>query len=328
MRALFATIGSLLIATAAIAADAPVATVGNKTITKPELEKRVAAQLMELEQQRYDAMREGLEAMIAESLIEQEAAALKMKPEELVKKEIQDKSATPTDAEIQQVYEENKQALGGATLDQVKDRIVEYLATNKMEQRRQAYIGELKKKYKTTVALKPPKIEVGKGTRPPLGKKDAKVTIVMFSDYECPFCKRSEPTVDQVMTTYKDNVVLYYRDFPLPFHQSARPASEAANCANEQGKFWELHKKLMASSDLSKAAIDKMAGEAGLDVKKLNECIDKGTHKKDIDTDMADGEALGIDGTPAFFINGRRLSGAQPFEKFKEVIDEELVVSN
>src|SRR6185436_11542850 len=228
MRTLLATIATLLIASStAWAADAPVATVGNKPISKAELEKRVAAQLMEVDQQRYEVMREGLEALIAESLIEQEAAALKMKPEDLVKQQIQSKVAPATDAEIQQVYEENKQQLGGATLDQVKDRIVEYLGAQKMEQRRQEYLTELKKKYKTSVALKPPKVEVGKGTRPALGKKDAKITIVMFSDYECPFCKRSEPTVDQVMATYKDNVQFYYRDFPLSFHQSARGAAEA-----------------------------------------------------------------------------------------------------
>src|SRR5262249_6172616 len=161
--------------------------------------------------------------------------------------------------------------------------------------RRQEYLGELKKKYKTTVALKPPKMEVGKGSTPPLGKKDAPVTIVMFSDYECPYCKRSEGTVEEVMKAYKDKVELYYRDFPLPFHANARPASEAARCANAQGKFWEYHNKLMASEDLSKDALKKMAGETGLDQAKFAECVDKGTYKKDVDADVAAGEAVGID---------------------------------
>lgn len=327
MRTFIATIACALIATAALAADAPVATVGNKTITRAELEKQVAAQLTEIEQQKYDALREGLDALIAQSLIEQEAAALKMKPEELVKKEIQDKVAPPADAEIQAVYDENKQALGGATLDQVKDRIVEFLQGQKMEMRRQEYLAELKKKYKTTVALKPPKIEVGKGALPMRGKKDAPVTIVMFSDYECPFCKRSEAVVDQVTETYKDKVQLYYRDFPLPFHANAKPASNASRCANAQGKFWEYHNKLMASADLSKDNLKKLATETGLDAAKFNECVDKETYKKDVEVDITAGEAVGIDGTPAFFINGRRLSGAQPYEKFKEIIDEELVVN-
>jgi protein-disulfide isomerase len=322
-----AMIAFTLIATSAAAADPPVATVGNKSISRADLDKKVAPQLMEVEQQRYEVLRQGLDELVAAALIEQEAAARKMKPEDLEKQEIQDKVPQPTDAEIQQVYDENKQALGGATIDQVKDRIVEFLRAQKVEARKQEYLGELKKKYKTTVSLKPPKVEVAKGSRPPLGKQGAPVTIVMFSDYECPFCKRSEATVDQVMDSYKDKVQLFYRDYPLPFHANARPASEAAHCANAQGKFWEYHKKLMASSDLSKASLQKLAGETGLDQKKFDQCLDSGTYKKDVEGDIAAGEAVGVDGTPAFFINGRRLSGAQPFEAFKEIIDEELAVN-
>jgi len=327
MRILTLTLVAALIAGSALAADAPVATVGGKTITRAQLEKEMAAQLMEVEQERYEVLKEGLDALIAQALVEQEAAALKVTPDDLLKKEILDKVPKPSDAEIQQVYEENKQALGGATLDQVKDRIVEYLTAQKGEERRQAYIGELKKKYKTTVSLQPPKIEVGKGTRPPLGDKNAPVTIVMFSDYECPFCKRAEPTVEQVMEKYKGKVQLYYRDYPLPFHQNAKPASEAAHCANAQGKFWEYHKKVMAAEDLSKANLQKIASDVGLDRKKFDACLDKGEFKQAVEVELIEGEAVGIDGTPAFFINGRRLSGAQPFEKFQEIIEEELAGS-
>ena len=327
MKAMILTLAAFLCAAPALAADATVATVGTKSITRAELEKRMAPQLMDVEQERYEVLKEGLDAMVAESLVEQEAAARKVKPEELLQVEVTSKITPPTDAEIQQVYEENKQALGGATLDQVKDRIVDYLSAEKGEKQRQAFIGELKKKYKTTVDLNPPKLEVGKGTRPPLGNKSAPVTIVMFSDYECPFCKRAEPTVDAVMAKYKDKVQLYYRDYPLPFHQNAKPASEAAHCANAQGKFWEYHKKVMASEDLSKAALQKIASDVGLDRKKFDECLDKGTFKQAVEVEMVEGENLGIDGTPAFFINGRRLSGAQPVEKFSEIIDEELAGS-
>jgi len=321
------TVFALAITTAALAADPPLATVGKKTITRAEVEKQAATELQELEQQRYDAMRQGLDSLIAQALIEQEAASLNIKPEQLIQREVLAKTPPPTDAEIQQVYEENKGQLGGASLDSVKDRIVEFLQAQKSEQRRAVYLDELKKKYKTTIALKPPKIEVGKGTTPLRGKKDAPVTIVMFSDYECPFCKRSEATVDLVMNNYKDKVQLYYRDYPLPFHPSARPASSAAHCANAQGKFWEYHAKLMASTDLSKDSLQKLAGDTGLDKAKFDECIAKGTYDKDVEADIAAGEAVGIDGTPVFFINGRRLSGAQPYEKFKEIIDEELVVN-
>src|SRR5262249_4153860 len=105
---------------------------------------------------------------------------------------------------------------------------------------------------------------------------------------------------------------------------NARPAAEAAACANAQGKFWDYHHKLFASSDLSTAKLKSMAGESGLDQAKFDACFDKQEQKAFVDQDIADASAVGVTGTPAFFINGRMLSGAQPYDKFKEVIDEEL----
>src|SRR5262249_27773904 len=169
--------------------------------------------------------------------------------------------------------------------------------------------------------------EVWTGGRAGGGAEKAPVTIIAFSDYQCPYCKRAHATVEQVMKTYGDKVKLVYRDYPLPFHENARPAALAAACANAQGKFWEFHQKLWGASDLSTANLKAMAGEVGLDQKKFDECLDKQEFKAVIEKDIADGAAVGVTGTPAFFINGRMLSGAQPFEKFKQVIDEELARS-
>jgi protein-disulfide isomerase len=134
-------------------------------------------------------------------------------------------------------------------------------------------------------------------------------------------------TVQEVMKTYGDKVRLVHRDFPLPFHPQARPAAEAARCAEAQGKFWEYHSKLFASQDLSTEKLQALATEVGLDRAKFDACVSKQQFNEGIDKDVADGTDAGVTGTPAFFINGRMLSGAQPFEKFKEVIDEELARS-
>ena len=234
----------------------------------------------------------------------------------------------PSDAEIQKVYDENKSQLGNQTLDQVKPRIVEFLKQQKAGERQQAFVEELKAKYKTTINLKPPVVEVSTAGRPARGPDKAPITIIAFSDYQCPYCKRAHTTVEQVMKTYGDKVKLVYRDYPLPFHENARPAALAAACANAQGKFWEYHQKLWAASDLSTEKLKAMAGEVGMDQKKFDECLAKQEFKAVIDKDIADGAAVGVTGTPAFFINGRMLSGAQPFERFKEVIDEELARSS
>jgi protein-disulfide isomerase len=147
----------------------------------------------------------------------------------------------------------------------------------------------------------------------------------MFSDYECPYCKRGEDVVAQVMSTYGDKIRLVFRDYPLPFHANARPAAEAAKCANAQGKFWEYHDKLFANqASLGVEDLKRYAGEVGLDQAQFDSCVGERKFQNDVQADLDAGQQVGVDGTPAFFINGRMLSGAQPFEAFKSVIDEEL----
>jgi protein-disulfide isomerase len=313
----------------AAAGDGKVATVGNRTITRAELETHVRPKLIEIENERYEALREGLDEMIAEELMKQEAKARGTTPEALEKEEIDAKVAEPTDDEIQKVYDENKAQLGGQTLEQSKPRIVAYLQQEKAEARRGVFLQELKGKHKTAVALRAPVVEVAAAGRPEKGGgAKAPVTIIEFSDYQCPFCKRAEQSVDKVMEAYGNKVRVVFRDFPLPMHSDARPAAEAANCANAQGKFWEYHQKLFANqSALGEDKLKSYAEAVGLDGAKFARCMQEKPFRVAIDKDIADGAKVGVSGTPAFFINGRMLSGAQPFEKFKEVIDEELATA-
>jgi protein-disulfide isomerase len=305
---------------------AKVATVGDRTITRTELEEHVRPKLIEVENQRYEALREGLDEMIADELERHEAKGRGISSEDLEQREITAKAPEPTDDEVQKLYDDNKAQLGGQTLDQIKPRIVAYLKEQKSEARRTAFIDELKQKYKTTVALRPPVVEVASAGRPEKGGGTrAPVTIIEFSDYQCPFCQRAETVVDQVVQTYGDKVRLVFRDYPLPMHPQARPAAEAANCANAQGKFWDYHAKLFANqSALGEDKLKEYATQVGLDGAKFEQCLADKPFKSAIDKDIADGGKVGVNGTPAFFINGRMLSGAQPFEKFKEVIDDEL----
>jgi len=307
------------------AAAEPLATVGKQTIDRAQVEQAVKSQLVAVETERYEAIKSGLDQLIAESLFAQEATARGVTVEQLQQTEIIAKVKQPTDAEIHKVYDDNKEQLGDATLEQVKPQIVQYLTRQAMQAQHQAFVEELKKKYPTKVTLKPPVVEVSLGSTPAKGNPKAPVTIIEFSDYQCPFCKKAEPTVQEVLKVYgPDKVRFAYRNFPLPMHTDARPAAEAAGCAAEQGKFWEYHEKLMAAKDLSPANLQTMATELGMDKKKFDDCYAAEKFKGDIEKDVKAGEEAGVNGTPAFFINGRMLDGAQPFEKFKEVIDEEL----
>jgi hypothetical protein len=153
---------------AAVAADA-VATVGGRTITRAELEARVKPKLIEIENERYEALKEGLDDLVAEELMKQEATARGVTPEALEKQEVDEKVAAPSDAEIQKLYDDNKAQLGGQTLEQIKPRIVQYLSAQKQEERRSAFVNELKAKHRTTVALRPPVIAVSTAGRPAKG---------------------------------------------------------------------------------------------------------------------------------------------------------------
>jgi protein-disulfide isomerase len=158
------------------------------------------------------------------------------------------------------------------------------------------------------------------------GPEDAPITIVEFSDYECPYCKR---WYDQVWLRlreeYPDEIRLVYRDLPLPGHPNAIPSAEAANCAGEQDKYWQFHDLLFSDKyGLNAQAYLDYAGELGLDMEAFRQCVEERRYKEEVEADLAWASQLGVSSTPTFFINGIPLVGAQPFEVFQQVIDLEL----
>jgi protein-disulfide isomerase len=160
---------------------------------------------------------------------------------------------------------------------------------------------------------------------PVKGPNDALVTIIEFSDFQCPFCSRVEATIKQVADTYGKDVRIVFKQNPLPFHQNAGPAAEASLAAGDQGKFWEMHEKLFANqSALERDKLEGYAKDLNLNLAKFKASLDSNKHKATIDNEQKLARDLGAAGTPSFFINGRSLRGAQPFEAFKAVIDEEL----
>lgn len=165
------------------------------------------------------------------------------------------------------------------------------------------------------------------------GNKDAKVTIVEYSDFECPFCARFySDTLPQLTEEYIDTgkVAFYYRHYPLSFHPNAVPAALATECANDQGKFWEMHDKIFEENNAGKIGsatsetFKQYALDLGLDSSQFDPCLDDKTHQAKVDEEFAEGNNVSVSGTPTFYINGRQLVGAQPFAAFKAIIDEEL----
>ena len=162
---------------------------------------------------------------------------------------------------------------------------------------------------------------------PSLGPEDAEITIVEFSDYECPYCRSWHTEVySQLLDTYGDQILFVYRDFPLEsIHVNAKPAAEAANCAYEQGEFWEFHDMLFSMElGLSSEAYQEYATQLGLDIDEFQECIDSGRYQEEVQSDFEFAANLGVRSTPTFFVNGIAVVGAQPFEVFQQVIEREL----
>jgi protein-disulfide isomerase len=172
------------------------------------------------------------------------------------------------------------------------------------------------------------KYDVQIGDAPVKGPASAPVTVVAFSDFQCPFCGRAEATVHQLETAYAGKIRIVFKEFPLPFHDKAHLAAEAALAAKEQGKFWQMHDKMFANQQaLDRPSLEKYASELGLDMAKFRAALDSGKFKDKVDAEDREGAAVGVTGTPTFFINGTRLVGAQPIDAFKAIIDKELKAS-
>jgi protein-disulfide isomerase len=312
--------------------QAPVARIGGQVITAGELDRAAKPQLARLEsehaEQVHGARSQALEQMIEKRLLEGEAKRDNTTPEKLIEREVTSKVATLSDAELHTNYDQMKaRGQNLPPFDQVKGQLANYLKDQKSGELRKAYIDKLRTGAKVETMLPPllpPKVEVA-AEGPAKGEAKAPVTIVEFSDFQCPYCSRAEETVKLVLDKYKGKVRLVYRDYPLPMHDMAQKASEAAHCAGDQGKYWQMHEKLFANQTaLSVPQLKDHAKGLGLDASKFDKCLDSGEKTKLVEASKKAGDEAGVNGTPAFFINGRLISGARPFENFKEIIDYEL----
>jgi protein-disulfide isomerase len=302
-----------------------VAVVNGKEITEPELRDRVRGEILKLEAQMYEVRRNGVEDLISEYLLEQAAQAQGMSPDQLLQQEVDAKVGEVTAKDVEDFYTANHARIP-KPLDEIRPQIRNYLQQNRLTEARRAYLKSLRDTAQVKVYLTPPIVRVSAEGAPFKGSQSAPITIVEFSDFQCSYCKRVLNVLNQVLERYPDKVKLAFRDFPIVnIHPHAQKAAEAAHCAAEQGKFWEYHDLLFEKQEaIPTTNFAEYAKALGLDVTTFQACIDSRKHKETVERNYADGVKAGVSGTPAFFINGRPLSGAQPLEAFKAVIDEEL----
>jgi protein-disulfide isomerase len=308
------------------ASQGAVATVDGEAVTDEDMARAGGARYQTFKTQEYAARREFTEAAIGMKLLENEAKRRGATVDDLKKQEVEAKVEAVTDAQAKDFYELNKARFGTLSEADALGQIRTGLGQQRMQRRLSEFVGELRAKANVKVLLDPYRIDVAVGDDPAKGPATAPVTVVEFSDFQCPYCAKVGPTLKRVEETYGDKVRIVYRDFPLQqIHGNAAKAAEAGSCANDQGKFWPLHDKMFENQGkLAVADLKQMAKDAGLDAAAFDQCLDSGQKAAEWAEDLKDGERYGVNGTPAFFVNGRLLGGAGTFEKFAEIIDDEL----
>ncbi len=306
-----------------------VATVGGRELRRDTLLERSQSQLegVELERvqcvassekKRHDVLEANLEGLVREQLVELAAAADGVPSEQWLQTARAASRAQVSDEEVGALIDGNPR-LARANRDQIEPQVRDYLAE-------EALYEDLKQRFAVDYGLEPYRVEVEALGPSKGGGAAAPVTIVEFSDFQCPYCKRVVPALDQAVEKYGDKVRLVFRQFPLnSIHPEAQKAAEASLCAADQGKFWPLHDAMFQDqSKLAVADLESTAERLGLDTTEFARCVEEGDHADAVLADLRAGAAIGVSGTPALFINGRPMSGAVGFEALAEVIDDEL----
>ncbi|HSM17030.1 MAG TPA: thioredoxin domain-containing protein [Gemmatimonadales bacterium] len=303
--------------------DRVLAVVGGQRITVGDVEGLNAGQFRQLERQRYDLLEQGLEEAIGRKLLEVEAESRGITADELWAKEVEGRVVEPSDHMVDSFY----QARGiDVAKDSIAPRIRQFLKEEQRAGAARALFASLREKHSVKDFLEPERAAVEASGHPSKGPMDAPVTIVEFADFECPYCRQVLPSLARLQETYGDNVRLVFRQFPLnSIHRYAQKAAEAALCAHEQDRFWAMHDALFEEPPaLRLEDLKEKAARVALDVQQFDECLDSGKYAAEVAADLDAARRLGLTGTPAFFINGRFLSGAQPYQTIANVVDDEL----
>jgi protein-disulfide isomerase len=303
----------------------PLATVDGQAITEDELAPLVQGQLRPLRDQEYQIKKKALDNLINQKLVDAEAKKKGVTTDKLYEQEADAKVPEPTDAELNAIYAVQKEQIN-RPFEEVKPQLQQSLKKAKIQQARQEYSARLREQAKIAVLLSPPKVQVTFDPKRVKGNPKARVMIVEFSDFQCPYCGQVEATLKSVLAKHEGVVALAFRDMPISqIHPFAQGAAEAARCAGEQGKFWEYHDLLFADQGaLDRSGLVAKAAKLQLDPKQFETCISSEKYKSQVQQDNQEGMRAGVSGTPGFFINGVFISGAQPEATFEKIIAEQL----
>ena len=302
------------------------ATVNDKQITMGDIENSLRPLIFNVQEQVYALRKQDVELKVNDTLLSQEAQKKGITTRALLDAEVTAKVPRVSDAEAQTFYNENKDRISGE-FAQVKAQVVQYMQERKEQEATVAYAEQLRRASKIEINLtapQSPSFTIATDDQPAKGATKALVTIVEFTDFQCPSCARQHPVLERIVNEFGDRVRLVVRDFPLSQHADARKAAEAAEAAREQGKYWEYVAVLFRNQ--SALGVDKLrqyATEVGLDRARFDASLDSGKFAEKVQRDVIDGHKLGVNGTPTLYINGKRVSD-NSYETLKSTIEAAL----
>jgi len=287
--------------------SAVIATIAGQPLPAGPLLERLKPTIYKLRLDTYELERASVEGLINDMLVVAEANRRNIGPEVLVRTEVSEKAHRPDDAAVAKFYAENRKDIRGE-LNVVQNQLADFLEERDKQRLQHDLYERLRKGADVRILLKEPqapKQSISVDDDPSRGNPKAPVTVIEFTDFQCPSCSAMQPILDEVLASYGDKVRFVVRDFPLPIHANARKAAEAANAAHQQGKFFEYAALLFKRQDaLDPASLKKYATELGLDRVRFDAALDKGTYADEVQHDLVDGEAYGVDSTPTIFVNG------------------------
>jgi predicted DsbA family dithiol-disulfide isomerase len=301
------------------------ATVSHIEITQKEVDDSVAAQIYPLEQQLYAIRKAALENLITTKILESEAAARHVSIEEL-RKQLTLGEVNVTRAQVEEAYKQNASFFATMSPDEARERLRLDLENQARMKYYRAGLDALRKKWTVSMNFSPPVFvsELDDGVSPVRGAANPVVTIVEFSDFECPFCKQVQSALKQVVETYGREVRLVFKHLPLEGHRNSLPAARATYCAAEQDRFWQFHDAVFAAGNLSPPVFEQIASELGLGLPKFQECVASERSRTAVVKDIEAARLLRIESTPSFVVNGKVMKGALGFADFQKIIEQEL----
>lgn len=299
----------------------PVASINGMALTLGDLQAKENATLLQAEYQYYLSERKALDGAIDNRLLEDEARKKNISVDQLLDTDVYKIIKDPTEDQLEVYYE------GLDTQDSyasVREEVLQHIRELRRTKARAAYIEQLRQQAHIHILLMPPSADVNTKDSYALGDRNAPVELVEFADYQCPYCQKVAPQIEQLKKEFGPKLTVVFKDFPLPMHPNAEKAAEASRCAGEQGKYWEYHDLLFNSQEIKPDELKGHANALKLDMDRFDACLDKGTEATAVGKDLDEAKGLGLTGTPSFFVNGHFFSGVVDYAALKDIINQQL----